>query len=398
MPTFKYKALDAEGGKKKGLIEADSKSAAVAALQERRLLPVSVEASAPGASGRRRSPRLPARRVNLSESFYYLALMLRSGSSLAESLELMGRMAGGGPGRVWLEVRDKVESGQSFSDSLAEHPSSFPRIYIGMVKVAESVGRLAEVLEKISDYEEQRREFSGRILTALVYPAMILLVGAGAVYFLLARVLPNIASIFENARAELPASTEVLLAAGTWLRQAGPLLLLPPLAVVLLLVLAYRRRRPFRARVDGLLWRVPLLRKNILARFSGLLGFQLESGIPLVRAMENAREAVNSAYFRDIILNAAREVSGGRSLDKVLAETGAFPDVYILTLTTGQKAGSLGPFLSRMAGILERDVDNTLKRIMGLAEPALILVIGLVVGFIVISILTPIFDMSRLVG
>ena len=401
MPTFRYQALTQGGKKTRGLIEADSKSGAISLLQEKRLLPISVEASRSSKSGFRfaaLSELLPVYRVNLSESFFYLSLMLQSGTSLAEALELLGRMSGGKKGRIWLEVRDKVESGQSFSSALGAYPRQFPQIYVGMVQVAEGVGKMAEVLEKIAEYEEQRRDFSGRILTAMAYPSIILLVGLGAVYFLLARVLPNISRIFADADRALPAHTEFMLGLGTWLRDLGPLTLIPPLVLILGLIYAYRKSHAFRVKADRMAWNVPVVKKSILARFSGMLGFQLESGIPLVRGLENASRAIGSAYFRDMITDAAKEVSGGRQLDKVLAQTGAFPDIYLLTLSTGQKAGTLGTFLTRLASIFERDVDNTLKRIMALVEPVLILVIGLVVGFIVISILTPIFEMSQLVG
>lgn len=402
MPIFKYQALTDTGKKKKGVIEADSKSGALSLLQEKRLLPLSVEITRTAGKGDNLASRLqqllPIYHVNLSESFYYLALMLQSGTSLAEALDLLGRMSGGKKGRLWLDIRNKVESGHSFSEAMTEYPRQFPQIYVGMVQVAEGVGKMADVLEKIAGYEEQRRDFSGRILTAMAYPAVILLVGMGAVYFLLARVLPNISRIFADAEEALPFYTKIMLSMGTALRELGPAVLIPPLLAVLALTYAYRRSKAFQTRIDLMTWKIPLIKKSILARFSGMLGFQLESGIPLVRGLENASKAIGSSYFRGMIDRAAKEVSGGRPLDKVLAETGAFPDIYLLTLSTGQKAGTLGAFLSRMAAIFERDVDNTLKRVMALVEPLLILVIGLVVGFIVVSILTPIFDMSRLVG
>jgi len=402
MPVFKYQALTGDGKKQKGVIEAESASMAMSQLQEKRLLPVSVEASRSGGKDEGVASRvrqlLPLHSVNISESFFYLALMLKSGTSLAEALDLLGRMSGGKKGRLWLDLRNKVESGLSFSTAMAEYPRQFPHIYVGMVRVAEGVGKMADVLEKIAGYEEERRDFSGKILTAMAYPAVILLVGLGAVYFLLARVLPNISRIFADADKALPLYTKIMLTVGETLRDLGPVVLIPPLLAVLGFMYAYRHALGFRIRIDRLTWRIPVVQKNILARFSGMLGFQLESGIPLVRGLENASKAIGSAYFRGMIERASREVSGGRALDKVLAETGAFPDIYLLTLSTGQKAGTLGSFLTRMASIFERDVDNTLKRIMALVEPLLILIIGVVVGFIVVSILTPIFDMSRLVG
>lgn len=401
MPTFQYQALDSGGRKKKGFIEADSQARAFTQLQDQDLMPVSL---APVGEKFSTSGRLAELLslvrlggMKIGEPFFYLGLLLQSGTSLAHSLDLLGRMSGRRHGRVWLNIRDAVERGESFSQALKEYPRIFPAVYIGMIQVAEGVGRLGAVLERIAEYEEQRSEVSGRILTALVYPCVIMVIGMGAVYFLLSQVLPDISRIFTSAGQELPLTTTVLLGIGVTLRALGPAALLPPVLLILLAVMAYRRLPVVHRRVDRMLWRVPLVQKTILARFSGMLGFQLEAGIPLVRALQSSSEAVASRFFRDIVAEARKEVAAGQPLDRVLERQGVFPDVYLLTLSTGQRAGKLAPFLLRMARIYERDVDNILKRIVALAEPLLILFIGLSVGFIVLAILGPIFELTTLV-
>jgi len=401
MPTYHYRAATPEGKKRKGFIEAESRARAFSQLREQGLLPMSLEPAKDGGSGKSPTARLralwPGRGVRLGESFYYLALLLQSGSSLAEALDHLGRMSGGRTSKVWYDIRDNVEQGEPFSKSLAAYPKIVPKVYVGMVQVAESAGRLGMVLERIAEQEERRAEVGNRLATAMVYPAVILLVGMGAVYFLLTKVMPNIARIFEDSAAGIPASTKFMLTLGTWLSGLGPLAFIPPLLLVLGMLALYRRGGRFRVAADKAAWGVPLVQKGLLARFSGMLGFQLEAGIPLVRAMENAAGAVANLYVTDILASARKEVSGGRALDQVLSATGAFPELYILTLSTGAKAGKLGPFLLRLANIYDREVDNALRRILALVEPALILVIGLVVAFIVMSIMGPIFDLSTLV-
>ncbi len=335
--------------------------------------------------------------MQLADSFFYLALLLQTGSSLAESLDLLGRMAGRKRGRLWMGVRDKVEVGESFSDALLEHPKSFPKVYVGMIQVAEAAGKLGMVLEKIADYEEQRSEVSGRLLTALAYPSVILLVGVGAVYFLLSQVLPNIAQIFASSQKQLPLLTRILLTVGDTLKDWGLLVLVPPLLVVMGLLYLYRNRLSVKTWVDRQMWRLPLVKKTTLARFSGMLGYQLDAGIPLVQAMDSSRQAVGSSFFNRIIQTAQAEVSAGQPLDKVLAKVGVFPDVYILTLSTGLRSGKLGLFMQRMSRILEKEVDNIMRRVVAMIEPLLILGVGLVVGLIVMAILGPIFDLTTLV-
>lgn len=401
MPTFHYRATTPEGKRRKGTIEAESQARAFFLLREQGLLPLRIEPAGKAQTVRSLRDRLSSlfvpRQFRLGESFYYLSLLLQSGTTLVEALDLLGRMSGKKAGKLWLEVREKVEEGQSFSKTLAEYPQHVPAIYVGMVKVAEEVGKLGEVLEKIAGYEARQTEVRGHLTTAMVYPSVIALVGIGAVYFLLTRVLPNIAKIFDKSYASLPSSTKLLLGFSALLSDLGPLVLVPPLLGALAAVAAYRQQTAFRAAVDRVLWRLPLLQKIQLARFSGMLGFQLESGIPMVRALENARQAVSNAHFRAIIDHARNEVSSGKALDRVLGATKEFPDLYILTLSTGARTGKLGAFTLRLANIFEMEVDGALKKALALIEPVLILVIGLGVGFVVLAIMGPIFDLTTLV-
>ncbi len=400
MPTYQYTAVDADNKKAKGYIEADSSARAMTLLRDKGLTPLKFAPVADNAAPRRGSllSRLvPAARVRLSESFYYLGILIQSGHSLARGLDLVGRMATGKSSRIWLDIRDKVEQGTPFSSALEDYPRQFPAVYVGMIRVAETTGRLGAVLEQVARNEERRGEVQGRLATAMAYPGVILCVGLGAVWFLLANVLPKISSIFQASGNDLPATTAFLLSLGRMMESLGAAVLLVPLGLALLLMAAYRRFPAMRRVISRQTWRIPVVQKFLLARFSGLLGFQIQAGIPLVQAMESSARAVSSAFLQEKIMEARAEVAAGRPLDKVLEAQGIFPDVYILTLASGQRTGQLGPFLSRVTGIMEREVDNVLRRIVALAEPLLILCVGLVIAFIVVAILEPIFDLTTLV-
>ena len=401
MPTYQYQALDNEGKKKKGFIEAESQTRALSLLQVQGMMPLRLDPVRSKEHTLKTSFSLkslvPSRKIRISESFYYLGMLLQSGTSLAQALDMLGRMTSGKGGKIWLDIRDSVKSGEKFSDCLAKYPKTFPGVYVGMIRVAESVGKLGAVLEQVARYEEERAEVSGRLLTAMVYPAVICLAGFGAVYFLLTVVLPKISTVFDASGRELPWNTRVLLSLGDVFSSMGIAALLLPLALILALFHAYRRYDSFRLRVDRLLWKIPLAQRSILARFSGMLGFQLNAGIPLVQALDSASGAVPSLFFRRHIEEAGVEVSTGVALDKVLAKQGIFPELYVITVSTGQKAGQLGDFLLRLARVLEREVDSTQKRLVALAEPLLILLVGVMVAFIVVAIMGPIFDLSTLV-
>ncbi|NJB68661.1 general secretion pathway protein F/type IV pilus assembly protein PilC [Desulfobaculum xiamenense] len=400
MPTFHYVAFDADNRKTKGYVEADSPARAMTMLRDKGLTPLKFSPVAEGGSARpgaMLSRLIGKGGIRISESFYYLGILIQSGHSLAKGLDLIGRMTTGRGSRIWLDIRDKVEQGTPFSRALEDYPRQFPAVYVGMIRVAESTGRLGAVLEQVARNEERRSEVQGRLATAMAYPGVILCVGLGAVWFLLANVLPKIATIFQASGSELPATTSMLLAVSGVMESLGAGVLLVPLALALGAVAAVRRIPAAGLLLSRMTWRIPVVQKFLLARFSGLLGFQIEAGIPLVQAMESSARAVPSPFLRAKILEARQEVAAGRPLDKVLEAQGIFPEVYILTLASGQRTGQLGPFLTRVTGIMERDVDNVLKRIVALAEPLLILGVGLVIAFIVVAILEPIFNLTTLV-
>lgn len=401
MPTYQYFALDALGKKQKGFIESESQVKALSQLSAKGLTPLRLEPVREKTQGDTASFSLsrffPGPSVKVSESFYYLGMLIQSGTPLSQSLDLIGRMSSGAAGKVWMDIRDTVEAGQPFSQAMLRYDRIFPPVYVGMVRVAESVGKLGPVLEQIARYEENRSEVSGKLVNAMVYPGVICLVGFGAVYFLLSQVLPKITRVFANMQKDLPWNTKMLMSLGQFFSSLGVFGLLIPLVLVLGAVMAYRRIPALREYLDELTWRVPLVQRHTLGRFSGLLGFQLEAGIPLVQAMDAAAGAIRSSFFQKRIQEARVEVASGQPLDKVLAKQKIFPDLYIMTLATGQKAGQLGEFLLRLAAILEREVDNSSKRIVALAEPLLILVVGVMIAFIVMAIMGPIFSLSTLV-
>lgn len=411
MATFRYTALDSQGRSRSGHVEADTRGKAFQVLRGQgltptRLDPVAGSPGAPGSRGERGAERsggaalqalrdrLLAPRLRLAESLYYLSIMLQTGSALTEALEILGRMAGRRAGTVWLAVRGAVATGVSFSQALQLHAPQFPREYVRMVRVAEGAGNLGLVLERIAAFETRRSAMGGKLLTALVYPSIIMLVGLGAVYFLLVYVMPDITRIFATSGQALPVKTQLLLVTGETLQRLGPAVFLLPLLGLLLAAWVYEKHPGLRLWVDRRLWRIGLLQKDSLARFANMLGFQLEAGIALVQAMEGAAGTVRSAYFRSLMVRAQQEVMAGQPLDKVLAAQGAYPDMFLLSIAAGQKSGTLGLFVTRLSQMLEQEVDNALKRWLALAEPAMILVTGVLVGFIVLAIMEPIFNLS----
>ena len=397
MPTFQYVALDRQGTQRKGLCEAESRVVAYGKLQEQGLLPLQLDLAGGVRIRSLRTWLAPGawlHRIRLDEAFYSLGMMLQGGGSLAQSLDLLARTSTGPASGFWLRIRDAVVGGQAFSQALQDHPAVISPVYAAMVHVAEQVGRLGEVLERIARYEDGRREFRERLLTSLGYPLTILVIGLGAVFFLLSRVLPRIADIVASSAGELSWDTRALLSVGAWMESWGLMLVLGLGGAVWMSVVAYKRRPGWRMRLDRLFWRLSVVQKGVLARFSGLVAFQLQAGIPLVQALESSAQGVGSLFFREKMSQAAREVATGQPLDEVLSRQGIYPDVFLTSISAGRAAGGLGSFLERLGKLLERETDATLKRFAALVEPALILALGLLVGFLVLAVMGPIFDLT----
>ncbi|WP_045212197.1 type II secretion system F family protein [Desulfonatronovibrio magnus] len=397
MPTYSYKALDTQGKTRKGYLESDSRNSAFRRLMEQQLTPVSLsQVREEVLSGKWKLKTLnPFKNsIRLDEAFYYLSMMLLGGGSLAQSLDILGRMNKGSSGRIWLDIRDSVESGSSFSKALMRHPKTFPSIYIGMIQVAEQSGKLGEILEKMAFYEEKRHDMKSRLITALSYPMIVVLIGIGAVYFLLSAVLPGVAGIFSATEQELPLSTRLLLSTGHWLDTYGLPLFMTFICLFLIIRYCFRKYPALKFRRDSLIWKIPLARNSILADFSSLLSFQLKSGISLVQAMNSASKGAGSLFFQKQISEASSEVAAGNPLEQVLARQDIFPDMYLTALSAGQRAGKVPEFLDRVSRILEKEVDNTLRRFVGLLEPMVILALGIIVGLFVLAVMGPIFDLT----
>ncbi|MFW5730641.1 MAG: type II secretion system F family protein [Desulfonatronovibrionaceae bacterium] len=397
MPTYRYQALDQQGRTKKGHLDSESRTSAFQELENRGLVPVlldKVRARNPVSRDRLLGRLSFAPRVRLEEAFYYLGMMLQGGASLTFSLDLLSRMSRSRASRLWVDIKDSVEAGTSFSSSLERHSGYFSPAYVNMIRIAEHTGRLGEILEKIAGYEEHRRQSTARLITAASYPLVVFIIGMGAVFFLLTAVLPGVADIVRAGNQTLPAGTRFLLTLGQWMDAYGIILPLILLAAGTAFWFGLKKNRPFRYWLETILWKVPLVRNSILARFSSLLSFELKAGISLVQAMQGASTGVNSLFFRNHIHQASLDVAAGRSLDAVLEGRGIFPAMYLTALAAGQKSGQLPEFLDRLGTILENQVENTLRRLMALAEPLLILVLGIMVALFVLAVMGPVFDLT----
>jgi general secretion pathway protein F len=400
MPIFRYKGYRQDGRESTGTITADSLKSARDRLKSDGVLATAIEADEdrPGASFSWR------RRVGLPELALLtrrLATLLGASMPLFEAVStLMAQERPGELRSLLARVKERLAEGRSLAAALAEETPLFSESYISMVAAGEASGALDSVLEKLADFLEEQEALRSKVATALAYPLLMAFVGSGVMLFLLAFVIPKITVVFADNKAALPLITLVLLKLSAFIRQGWWLLL----AILVATVALYRRllqRDRFRLRRDAWLLQLPfygeLLQKLLLARFAKILGLLLASGVPVIRAMEITTEAVVNRAYKSILGEVrAGLIEGGRLSDE-LARSPLFPPLLIHMIGIGEQSGSLESMLGKAGNAFEREFDTATTRFMALLEPLLVLGMGLAVGFVVVAVLLPIFQLNQLV-
>jgi type IV pilus assembly protein PilC len=327
-----------------------------------------------------------------------LSLMLKAGLPISEALAISRDSAKGKLKSVLDKVLDSVRSGRSFSDSLAEHKETFSSLFINAAKSGESSGTLVENLEGLALQLKKEKELISKIKGAMMYPVIVLTATFGLGMVLSFVVLPQITPLFEGLKVELPLTTRALISFSHFVQDYGVFLFFGVVGFVLLLL--YLVRQKFSQPVTHwLLLRVPIL-KNLtrganLTRFSRTLGTLLKSGVPIDEALEITKETVGNYYYRQALDKVSRGVSRGGKLSVSLGQAkNYFPTLLVKMLKVGEESGKFEESLFYLADYYEEEVDNATKTLSTTIEPILLLTIGLVVGFLALSIITPIYDIT----
>lgn len=403
MPAYEYKALDARGKQKQGVVEADAPRAVRQQLREKGLTPLAVEPAV-----QKRSPSNPLgsggtlAAADLALVTRQLATLIQSGIPIEQALSATAQQTSKPRIRSMLiAIRAKVMEGYTLADSLSEFPKAFPRLYRSTVAAGEHAGHLDLVLNRLADYTENRQEARQKIQLAAIYPIILSFVAIAIVVFLLTYVVPDIIDVFLKQGQELPALTQAMLAMSEFLSSYGVYLVI--LLVAAFMVFRYALTKPaFRMRFHKRLLHLPLFSGMVrgvnTARYASTLSILTTSGVPLVDAMRIAGEVLSNDYLRQELKEAARKVSEGGSLHRALDQSGYFPPMMLHMIASGEASGELDSMLERTATMQENTLQSKMAAIVGLFEPMMLLVMGVVVLIIVMAIMLPILNMSNLVG
>ncbi|NMH66160.1 type II secretion system inner membrane protein GspF [Shewanella salipaludis] len=406
MPAFEYKALDTKGKQQKGVIEADTARHARSQLRDQRLMPLDIqpvtEKEARAKSG---GFSLFKRGISVAELALItrqIATLVAAGLPIEESLKAVGqqcekdRLAS-----MIMAVRSRVVEGYNLADSMAEFPHIFDDLYRAMVASGEKSGHLEVVLNRLADYTERRQQLKSKLTQAMIYPIVLTTVAIGVISILLAAVVPKVVGQFEHMGAELPGSTQFLIAASAFVQSYG-LLVLAALVIFFALFRRMLLQPAFRMKYDGALLNMPVIGKVSkglnTARFARTLSILSASSVPLLDGMRIASEVLQNVRVKSAVDEATARVREGTSLGTALTNTKLFPAMMLYMIASGEKSGQLEQMLERAADNQDREFESNVTIALGVFEPMLVVSMAAVVLFIVMAILQPILALNNLIS
>jgi general secretion pathway protein F len=400
MGAFEYAALDRTGRTRKGVLEGDTPKQVRQQLREQGFTPLSIAEVVRSATQRKRR-YVPVNATDLALLTRQLATLVRSGLPLESALHAISEQTEKSRLKsMLLSVRSRVLEGHSLAEGLGDFPTVFPSVYRATVAAGEQSGHLDVVLERLAEYTENRQLIRQKTLLALFYPALLTGVSILVVIGLLAYVVPQVVQVFNNINQELPWLTRALIALSDFLRLWGLWLFF----LVILLVIGLRYLLRFEKSLiifHRLLLRMPLLsrleRGTNVARFTRTLSILIDSGVPMLEALQITAQVLSNRLIRQATIEATQKVREGSSLHNALKQSGLFPPMTIYLIASGESSGHLEKMLERAAIMQERELEALIGVLLGLFEPLLILLMGGIVLTIVLAILMPIFELNQLI-
>jgi len=397
MARYKFTAITAEGTEVSGVEDALTAAMARRALINRDLAPVEVTEKKSILQFEITPEKVP--RKELMYFSRQMAVFMKAGIPVLEALEIMMDETGHKVlQRVMAEMADSLRAGETFAGAAGQHPEAFPRYYLGILASAELTGNLDTVLDQLADYIDRDIEARRRISSALMYPAIVFVFAIIAVVIITAVVLPRFKSFFASLKAKLPLPTRMLLAIASFFEHDWLVIVGFVLALALVVVLGTTTRRGREIR-DSLVLKVPvvgdLVQASILERFCRILHSMVRAGVPLPEALQVTGEATTNTVYRKGLFEARAAMMRGEGLAGPLAATNLFPAAARHMFLAGESTGTMDDQLYSAAVYFDRELDYKLKQFTALFEPAVIVFVGLIVGFVAIALISAMYGIYR---
>ncbi len=395
MATFAYRATTMDGAILEGAIEAADEKNAIEMLRNTGVIPLKV--AAPREGGMRRFS-LKSSRGDLLIFTTELSALLGAGLPLDRSLNIIAEISESKEMKVIVQaILRSIREGSSFSDALQRHPKVFPKIYVSMIRAGESGGVLDVVLDKLNEFLETSKELKEHVVSAMIYPSILIVAGGMSIIFLLTFVLPKFSVIFSELGTSLPLPTKIVMTVSNAIRSYW-WIALSLMVPGWIMIKGYIKTPAGRHRWDSLKLKLlgEVITKLETARFSRTLGTLLKSGVPLIQALNNAKDVISNQIIASSIDAVSKGAKEGKGIAVPLANSNVFPPLALSMIKVGEETGQLDVMLLKVASTYEKSLRVAVKRFVSFLEPAMILGMGLVIGFIVVSMLLAIFSMTEL--
>ncbi len=408
MPVYEYTALNKKGKNVSGIIDAESSAAARQKLRASKIFPVSIK-EAHKSPAKKESQWLSDRVRSLSRvkpaevamMTRQLATLVGAGFPLVSAIDtLIPQTKTQVFKKSLAQIKDSIVEGNSFAAALSLYPGIFSPLYINMVSAGESSGTLEIVLDRLADITEKQQALKTRIKAALAYPVLMSFIGSGVLFFLLTFIVPTIATIFKDMGQMLPMPTQILIkVSGIFKSYWWGIFIL--IGIMIFGFQSLKKTKKGRHLADKLMLILPgiggLSKKLAVARFARTLGSLLENGVSMLAALDIVKNIVGNVLLADAVAEAAKDVGKGQGLGAALSSSDIFPNLSIQMILVGEQTGELEAMLKKIAEVYEREVETTVMSMTALLEPVMILIMGAAVGFIILSICLPIFEMNKLI-
>jgi type IV pilus assembly protein PilC len=400
MPLFEYTARNTSNGQiQKGQLDVASKDEVNAYLRKNRLLLVNVREAPKQIKLSLGGGRVKTRDVVIFTRQF--ATMINAGLPLVQSLNILAQQTENKTLReVTKAVVYDVESGNTLADAFSKHPKAFSALYVNMVAAGEAGGILDTILLRLSTFLEKNDALVRKVKGAMVYPGVIITVALGAIAILLIFVIPTFQNMFASANLELPLPTRVVIGMSNFLIGYWWAML----AAIGAMIFAFRQyyaTSAGRKQIDGLILKAPVLgdvvRKSAVSRFTRTLGTLVSSGVSILEGLEITAKTAGNAVIHDAVMESRQSIAGGETIAAPLEKSAVFPPMVISMIAVGEQTGGLDEMLSKIADFYDEEVDVAVSALLSLMEPAMIVVLGVIVGGMVIAMYLPIFDMMNAV-
>ncbi len=395
--VFVWEGKTRQGAVQKGELAANSKEEVVALLRRQNILPINVSAKPKELKLSFGSPKITDKDIVILTR--QLATMIDAGLPLVQCLDILGsQTANKALGKVVGQVRSDVESGSTFADSLKKHTKVFDNLYVNMVAAGEAGGILDTILQRLAIYMEKFARIKKQIKSAMIYPAVILFVAVSVVALLMIVVVPMLANMFADMGQALPLPTRIVITISNFLKGWGGLILLSVIIAFFVGLKQFRRTVSGLRITDGIALKIPivgsLIQRVSVAKFTRTLGTLLTSGVPILEGLLIVSRTAGNKVVEEAIMFTRQSVSEGKTLADPLGRAKVFPQMVVQMISVGEATGALDSMLNKIADFYDDEVDAAVSTLTSMLEPILMIFLGTVVGFVIIAMYMPIFQMG----